>query len=162
MYKLAPSKATASRSGRQAYNDLYDTCGWKVGSYNVTKNQKPLYVRESNSKKSTDKISFKDFESSSDDKEIFYTIQLVPTLQGSGVNAKSKFYINVEKTDGDGKVILSKKVGTPDLWRKGVTSYRIDRIFTDSTGKSLVFIVEKTEETKEGKSIRYMVETTTF
>ena len=75
---------------------------------------------------------------------------------------ESKFYINLEKMDSDGNVLDARKIGTPDLKRKGVSNYRIDRIFTDSCGKSLIFIVEKTVIDDTGKSIRYMVEAARF
>lgn len=54
------------------------------------------------------------------------------------------------------------KVGTPDFKRKGITSYRIEKIFGDKSGKSLVFVVQKTLEDDTGTSIRYMVETVRF
>ena len=50
-------------------------------------------------------------------------------------------------------------VGSPDIKRKNVLGYRIDRIFSDKTGRNLVFVVEKTLQDVNGTSIRYMVET---
>ena len=49
--------------------------------------------------------------------------------------------------------------GNPDIQRKGVTGYAIDRIYTAPDGKGMVFVVEKTVEDSAGTSIRYMVET---
>lgn len=160
IFRTKPSKSTDNISGKKAFEDLIKKSKWYWGQYNCTPSQPGnlLYVRESEEKKSTDPIEFKDFESSTDENEIFYTITLVPEYFGEGKNVESKFYINLEKRDSDGNILLSQKIGTPELKRKGVSNYRIDRIFTDDSGKSLVFIVEKTIVDDTGKSIRYMVE----
>ena len=81
------------------------------------------------------------------------------TVEGSGDNLRSSFFITLEKKDGDGNVISRNIVGSPDIKRKKVTDYRIDRIFSDKTGRNLVFVVEKTLSDVNGSSIRYMVET---
>ncbi|MBQ3686583.1 MAG: DUF2259 domain-containing protein, partial [Treponema sp.] len=51
------------------------------------------------------------------------------------------------------------KVGNPQYERKGVSFYQIEKIFTDPSGKSIVFVIQKTVEDESGTSIRYMVET---
>ena len=116
-------------------------------------------LRESEKKLPTEEIVFKDFENSSAGNEVFYHVRLVPEFFGSGKNVKSKFYINVVQKNQNGEILSSMKVGTPDCQRKGISAYQIDKIFTDASGKSLVFIVQKTLEDDKGTSIRYMVET---
>ena len=64
----------------------------------------------------------------------------------------------IEKQDADGNVITRQKVGSPDIKRKGITNYKIERIFCDNSGKNLIFVIEKTLEDDTGISIRYMVE----
>ena len=56
-------------------------------------------------------------------------------------------------------ILFQKKVGTPDYKRSGISGYRITRIFSDQSGKNLVFVIEKFQEDETGTSIRYMVET---
>ena len=72
---------------------------------------------------------------------------------------RSRFYIKLEKQDSHGAPLFSKNVGSPNFERKGISNYRIDRIFTDESKKSIVFIIEKTLQDETGTSIRYMVET---
>ena len=104
-------------------------------------------------------IVFKDFEGSTSEQSIFYHIQLVKTVEGTGPALRSSFFITMERKDEAGKVISRHTVGSPDIKRKNVLGYRIDRIFSDKTGKNLVFVVEKTLQDVNGTSIRYMVET---
>jgi len=164
VFHTAPSKETASLTGKKAFELLREKAEWKIAKYNC----KPadagtlLYVRSDESKKPTDEIVFKDFEGSSDDKEIFYHIKLVPYYEGKGKNIRSSYYINLVKQDGNGNVLTRKIVGNPDIKRKGISSYKISRIFSDKSGRSLVFIIEKTLEDDTGTSIRYMVETFRF
>ncbi len=164
VFRTKPSTATSNISGKRAFEDLIKKSKWYWGQYNCTPSRPGnlLYVRESETKKPTDLIMFKDFEASTDEKEIIYCISLVPEYYGEGKNIESKFYIRLEKKDSDGNILETRKIGTPDLKRKGVSNYRIDRIFTDDSGRSLVFIIEKTTIDDTGKSIRYMVEASRF
>ncbi|MEE3314120.1 MAG: DUF2259 domain-containing protein [Treponema sp.] len=164
VFKTKPSAETASFSGKSAFESLIKKTGWYWKKYNCTPSSVGtlLYVRESESKKPTEVIQFKDFESSTAEKSIYYNIQLVPTFYGSGKNLESKFHICMEKKDSEGNLLASCIVGTPEFRRKGVVKYRIDKIFTDKSGKSFVFIVEKTQQDDTGLSIRYMVETVRF
>lgn len=164
VFRTKPSNSTANVSGKKAFEDLIKKSKWFWGKYNCVPSQPGnlLYVRESEEKKPTEQIVFKDFESSTDEKSVYYYITLVPEYFGNGKNVESKFYINLEKKDAEGNLIEAKKIGTPDLKRKGVCGYRIDRIFTDASGRSLIFIIEKTTIDDTGKSIRYMVEAARF
>ncbi|WP_407397430.1 DUF2259 domain-containing protein [Treponema sp.] len=164
VFKSKKGDVAQNASGKDAFDKLRSSTEWKLGKYNA----KPatadtlLYIRDSESKSATDEIIFKDFENSSEDQSVFYSIRLVPTFEGSGKNVKSKFYINVVRKDENGEILSTVKVGTPDFKRKGISGYKIDKIFTDASGKSLVFIVQKKLEDNTGTSIRYMVETYRF
>lgn len=155
------SKAPLDISGKTAYENLKAKCNWKISKYNA----RPagagtlLYLRESETKAPTEEIVFKDFEGISGESGIFYHVRLVPSFSGSGKNCRSKFFIEVLKKDSSGNTVSSFAAGTPGFERKGITSYQIERIFADKSGKSLVFVVKKTLEDDTGTSIRYMVET---
>lgn len=147
-------------SGRSAYDALKEKAAWKTSKYNA----KPatvktlLYLRDE-AKSPTEPIAFKDFEGVLGHEGYSYSVRLVPTFEGSGESCRSKFFIEVKESDANGASVSSFTVGSPDYEREGVTSYRIEKIFSDESGKSLVFIVQKTQEDSTGTSIRYMVET---
>lgn len=159
VFKTNPSSATASMSGKKAYDDLKAKSNSTIKKYNCTPYDiaNLLYLKEGSAV--TNDILFQDFDASYGDKDIFYRIKLVPTYRGKGKNVVSKYYINMQMEDGDGKVLKSWKIGTPDFERKGISSYQIERIFTDNAKKSMIFVIQKTLEDDSGTSIRYMVET---
>lgn len=161
VYKLEPGKETVSLSGKKAWEKLSESSEWKMGKYKLVHAdpENYIYVSETESKNPLDEIVFKNYEASTKDNPVYYHIRLCPTYEGKGSNVKSSFYINLDQIDGDGNKIMHHVVGTPSVKRKGVTGYRISRIFTDASGKSLVFVVEKKMEDDKGTSIRYMVET---
>ena len=68
----------------------------------------------------------------------------------------------VEKKDAEGNLISRTQVGSPDVVRKGVSGYKIEKIMCDKTEHNFIFVVEKTVEDEDGVSIRYMVETAVF
>ena len=164
VYKTEPSEKTSEMSGKKAYEDLKEKSLWKMAKYNA----KPcdasnlLYLRESEKKSPEEEIVFESFEESTAEERVFYHIKLVPEFEGKGKNVKSKFYISVKKSTDTGREIGSWKAGTPDFKRKGISSYLIDKIYTTSDSKSLVFVVQKTLEDDTGTSIRFMVETLRF
>ncbi len=164
VFKSKKCDVSPNASGKDAFDKLKSSTEWKIGKYNAKPaNAKTLlYLRDSESKGDTEEIVFKDFENSTEDHSVFYNVRLVPEYEGYGKNVKSKFYINVVRKDENGDVLSTIKVGTPDFKRKGISSYKIDKIFTDASGKSLVFIVQKKLEDNTGTSIRYMVETYRF
>ncbi|MDY4133113.1 DUF2259 domain-containing protein [Treponema sp.] len=164
VFKSKKGDVSPNASGKDAFDKLKSSTEWKIGKYNAKPaNAKTLlYLRDSESKGDTEEIVFKDFENSTEDHSVFYNVRLVPEYEGYGKNVKSKFYINVVRKDENGDVLSTIKVGTPDFKRKGISSYKIDKIFTDASGKSLVFIVQKKLEDNTGTSIRYMVETYRF
>jgi len=164
VFKTPASKETVSISGRTAFDQLYEKAEWKLSKYNckVSDASTLLYIKQDENKAPTDEIVFKDFEGSDEDTSVFYHVKLVPTFSGKGKSCKSSFYIELKKKDEYDKVLSSYKVGTPDFKRQGITSYSIEKIFTDKSGKNLVFVVQKVLEDDTGSSIRYMVETVSF
>lgn len=160
VFKTNPSQATASKSGKDVYEALYSKASWYLKRYNLQ--QAPvdnlLYVKDE--KKSGDsEIVFKDFEGSTVEQSVYYHIKLEKNVEGSGTGLKSSFFIGLEKKDENGRVISRNIVGNPDIKRKLVTDYAIEKIFSDRSGRNLVFVIEKKLSDVNGTSIRYMVET---
>ena len=160
VYKTNPSSSTVSKSGKAIFEELYSKAAWKLRKYDFkpAETDNLLYVRDDRKDGETE-IVFKDFEGSTPEKSVFYHIQLVKTVEGAGQTLRSSFFITMEKKDDGGNVISRHTVGSPDIKRKNVLSYKIDRIFSDKTGRNLVFVVEKTLQDVNGTSVRYMVET---
>ena len=160
VFKTQPSAATVSKSGKNVYDELLKKAEWELRKYEF----KPaavdnlLYVRD-DKKSGESEIVFKDFEGSTVEQSVFYHIKLEKNVEGTSSNLRSSFFITLEKQDGEGKLITRNIVGSPDIKRKLVTDYRIDRIFSDKSGRNLVFVIEKTLSDVNGSSIRYMVET---
>lgn len=159
VFRTLPSAATFKKSGKEVYEELLKKAEWTLKKYNLEKSlpDNLLFTRELPS--STGEIVFKDFEGSTVEKNIYYRIKLEKNVEGKGKASRSSFFILLEKHDEAGNVISRNIVGNPDIRRKGVTDYTINRIFTDKSGRNLVFVVEKQIEDETGTCIRYMVET---
>ena len=159
-YRIKPSSVTKNKKGKDLYGDLVGKSYFDYKKYNLkhATADKVLYIRESEAKGATEEILFKDFVSSVSADQAFYSVKLFPTVKGSGANAKSSFYIELVKKDSDGNVLASQKIGNPQIERKGVLSYKIERILCSTDGSSIVFNIEKTCEDKTGVNIRFMVE----
>jgi predicted secreted protein len=84
--------------------------------------------------------------------------QLVPTITGSGRNVRSQFYINLEVISPNNQV-KRYKVGTPNYIRQGIAQYNIKKVLVDSSGSSIIFVIEMMRTADNGYDIRYMVET---
>ncbi|MBO5137554.1 MAG: DUF2259 domain-containing protein [Spirochaetaceae bacterium] len=152
---------TTGKSGAELFNELKTKRAASfLSSYQLTTipPESLLYVASS-TKPSGNEIMFKDYENSTKDKTIFYDVRLMPLYEGKGSNTMSSFYIVMEKKDTEGNILSRNVIGNPEIKRKGVTSYAIDKIFTTPDGKGIVFLVEKTVTDSTGISIRYMVET---
>lgn len=160
VFRTKPSAVTADKSGAETYESLEGKSYYYFKNIKLKKAdpEHVLYICDDPSKAGTDTIEFQDFMNSDVENPTRFHIQLVPTVIGKGKNVKSSFYINVEKLDKDGKVISSCKVGSPDIIRKGISGYKIERIMCDASEKNFIFVVEKTMEDDTGISIRYMVE----
>ena len=163
VFKTKPSAVTAAKNGREVFEALEAKNFSYLGKIK-TEQADPehiLYILDDVNKSGTDEIVFTDFKSDIENPDTFH-IQLVPTINGSGKKVSSSFYIDVEKRDGDGNLIFKKKVGSPDIVRKGVYSYKIERIVCDKSEKSFIFVVEKMMEDDSGINVRYMVEAAKF
>ncbi len=168
VFTTKPSSATTSVSGRKAYEALLKKSGPALSKfkYSPSAPENLLYLRnvggkiaKAEAKSSSDRIVFQDYERSTDETDVFFKVQMKQTVKGSGKTVKSSYYIDMRMEDQNGKLLGSWKVGNPQYERKGVSSYEIERIFTDPSGSSIVFLIQKTVEDESGTSIRYMVET---
>jgi predicted secreted protein len=115
----------------------------------------PLYISLETSSSPGDggeTVEFRDFQAGAS-----YKASLIPTLEGYGANLKSSFYINVEKTAGDGSK-RSYVVGTPQIKRPLITSYRIRKAMIAPQEGSLIFVIEMKKPGDSGFDLRYMVE----
>jgi predicted secreted protein len=114
----------------------------------------PLYIALENGRtgEGGELIEFRDFQAGAS-----YRATLIPTLEGSGGNLKSSFFINVEKTGRDG-VKRTYTVGSPHFKRPLISSYRIRRVMTAPQEDSLIFVIEMKKSGANGFDIRYMAE----
>jgi predicted secreted protein len=111
----------------------------------------PLYVSLNGEDTGNGAIEFRDFEAGAS-----YRASLVPTIEGQGASLKSSFYINLERTDSRGT--RAYVVGTPQLKRPLVASYRIRKAMIAPHDGSLIFVIEMNRQGENGTEIRYMVE----
>ncbi len=111
-----------------------------------------LYVQAENGIRPAS-LSFRDFETGTE-----YEVSINILAEGSLAAVKSSFYIVVAIKTADGKTVR-KTIGLPGFRREGVRNYLVRRIITDSTGRTLVFVVEKELYEPKGSSVRFMVET---
>jgi len=101
-------------------------------------------------------ITFRDFEA-----DISYRANVVEKINGSGKNVRSSFYITLESTSGDGKE-KTFTIGTPQLERASIFSYRIKKVLVAPSGNSLIFVIEMKRYAENGHDIRYMIEAIRF
>ena len=110
----------------------------------------PLFVAMDNS--APTEAEFRDFESGAS-----YRASLVSYVEGSGSSLKSSFHINLERTARDG----SRKtytVGTPNLKRPLIASYRIKKVMIAPYDGSMVLVIEMKRQEGGDTDIRYMIE----
>jgi predicted secreted protein len=160
--RVFKSQGSAQKqSGFEVFEELKAKNGSFLNLYSCSssKEQQILYLREDDPRPAAETLEFTDFEYSTRDNPVLYSIRLVPHVEGKGKNALSSFYIVIERKNQAGAPIDRKLAGNPDIKRQGVSGYRIEKIFTDASGKNLVFVIEKTIEDGDGISLRYMVET---
>jgi len=164
VFKTKPTAVTADKNGKEIFEALETKNHFYLSNLKceTANNDHVLYILDDVKKTGTDDIVFTDFTSSEIEKQDTYHIKLVPTITGKGKNAKSSFYIDLTKTDANGNVVTTQKIGNPDIRRKGVTNYKIERIFCDKSEQNLIFVIEKHFEDDAGISIRYMVEVATL
>lgn len=160
VFRIKPTAVTAGKNGPEVYESLEAKSWYSLKALNLKKTgpDQLLYICDAPEKTGTQEIKFKDFAGSNIDAPDTYNIKVVKDVNGKGESAKSSFYIDLKKVDANGNVLLSKTVGNPSIKRTGVSDYKVEQIFTDKTGKKLIFVVEKTMHDKTGVLIRYMVE----
>lgn len=159
VFRTKPSKSTYAKAGRDIYDALLSKARWWLRKYDCKSVDSEHVIFTADGKSAgSDEIVFKDLEGSTVEREIFYHIKLVKTVEGSGQSLKSSFFITLEKADGNGHTLSRDMIGSPDIKRPSVTDYKIEKIFMDKSNRSLVFVVAKTLEEKHGTSVRYMVE----
>jgi len=162
IYRTNATEATAGKSGASVYDELKKKnttwlSSWKASPAEISE---VLYIRPYNSKTSESEIVVRDFEHSTAANTMQYTFKLVPFIEGKGASLTSSFYITVEKKDGTGKLLNKIVAGSPDVKRRGISGYNIEKIVCDKTATKFVIIVEKiSEEENAAPSVRYMVET---
>jgi len=117
----------------------------------------PLYISlEGDPAYNGENITFRDFISG-----ISYKAGLTETITGEGTNLRSSFYITLESSESDGTV-KTYTVGTPELRRPQIISYRIKKVLIAPSGNSLIFVIEMKRRSESGHDIRYMVEALRF
>jgi predicted secreted protein len=101
-------------------------------------------------------IEFRDFEQG-----FTYRATLISTVEGRGEGLRSSFYINVERTARDGSR-KSYVLGTPELQRPRIESYRIRKVVVAPQDGSVIFVIEMKKPVEGGHDLRYMVEALRF
>ncbi|AEJ20184.1 DUF2259 domain-containing protein [Gracilinema caldarium] len=145
------------QDGSGALYSLLSSNGSLFSKYGIDflRQSRPLYLSmdsKAGSSSNNTSIEFRDFETGDS-----YVANIVSLVEGSGDNIQSSFFINLECTKNDG----SKKkyvVGTPQLKRPAVQSYRICRVMIAPKDGSMIFVIEMTKKAISGSDIRYMVE----
>jgi predicted secreted protein len=113
----------------------------------------PLYIAlDGEDSVSGEQIEFRDFESGRS-----FRADLVPTIEGSGRNMRSSFYINLESSSKSGGT-RAYTIGDPDVKRPLIASYHIKKVVIDPRGDSVVFVIEMKRQAEGGYEIRYMAE----
>jgi predicted secreted protein len=120
---------------------------------NFLRQGQPLYIALDNDPPlSGESIEFRDFEAGNS-----FRASLVPFVEGSGENLTSSFYINLEYTSRSGEK-KTYVVGTPQLKRPQIASYRIKKVMIAPRDGSIIFVIEMKKQADGGYDIRYMVE----
>ncbi|MCR4940498.1 MAG: DUF2259 domain-containing protein [Treponemataceae bacterium] len=162
IYRTNATEATAGKSGASIYDSLKKKNAAWLDSWKSTPAElsEVLYIRPYNTKAAEDEVLVRDFEHSSSANTIQYSFKLMPYKEGTGASIYSSFYITVEKRDSAGKLLGKTVAGSPDVKRRGISGYAIEKIMCDKTGTKFVIVIEKiSEEENAAPSVRYMVET---
>jgi predicted secreted protein len=154
-----PSAIAQGQDGSGVLYTLLSNNTALTGRYNINfQNQGlPLYIsRDENPPRAGETIDFRDFITGKR-----YTARLIPTINGSGADTRSSFYISLEVCSPDGR-IANYTVGTPNFVRQKIISYNIKRVIINAGGDSLIFVIEMKRVADNGHDIRYMVEALRF
>ncbi|MCL2441611.1 MAG: DUF2259 domain-containing protein [Treponema sp.] len=156
--RISFTQDTAIRAGQDGSGILHrlvssNTALTSRHNINFQNQGLPLYIsRDENPPSRGERIEFRDFLSGKS-----YKAQLVPTITDSGMNVSSRFHINLEVTSPNGQT-KTYTVGTPNFMRQRVSQYNFKRVIIDSTGNSVIFVIEMRRAAENGHDIRYMVE----
>jgi predicted secreted protein len=160
--KASYTQDSSIKAGQDGSGILYQLLGSNTNlssRYNINfQNQgQPLYIsRNEKPPERGETIDFRDFIWGKS-----YKAQLIPTINGTGTNTRSSFYINLDVTSSNGQT-KSYTVGTPSITRQRIVSYNIKKVLIDSTGNSIIFVIEMKRVAENSFDIRYMVEAIRF
>jgi len=112
----------------------------------------PLYVSPPGDGAPGAAIEFRDF-----DGRFTYRATLVSTVEDLGATVRSSFHINLERQGADGSR-KSYTVGTPQLKRPDVISYRIRKVMIAPKDGSMILVIEMRKQNGKDIDVRYMVE----
>lgn len=149
----------AGQDGSGVFYQLLNRNSSLVNRYRINnQNQgQPLYIsRNESPPNSGETIGFRDFISGKS-----YKARVVPTITGSGQNTRSSFFIDLETRFPDG-MTCKISVGNPQIVRQRVASYNINKVLIDTTGRSIIFVIETKRVAENGFDTRYMVEVVRF
>ncbi|MDR3311682.1 MAG: DUF2259 domain-containing protein [Spirochaetaceae bacterium] len=160
-YSTRPSVGPGNKSSLAVFEELRSKSVLTLSKYAPVPVPlaRTLYLRENEQKPPEDTLEFEDYERVTGEVPIVYSVRLAATFSGLGQNIKSTLDIIVEEKDTAGNVRARYHVGNPQITRIGVKGYSVSKIFTDQSGRSLVFVIEKLIVDPTGLSVRYMVET---
>jgi len=149
----------AGQDGSGVFYQLLNNNSGLAGRYSINfQNQgQPLYIsRNDNPLERGETINFRDFISGKS-----YRAELVPVITGSGLNVKSSFYIELNTVFPNGLTSIIK-IGNPQIVRQQVAAYNIKKVLIDTTGNSIIFVIEMKRTAENGFDTRYMVEVVRF
>jgi predicted secreted protein len=159
VFRAESGGTNQNKSSGAIFSELQGKIAPSLARYSRVPLNRTLFLHENERKSPLEELNFKDYERATG-QDVFYTVQLLPTFSGTGARTTSTLEIRVEERNEKGELRHSYRVGNPAVQRTGITAYAISKIFTDESGKNLVFVVEKTVADSTGSSIRYMVEAT--
>jgi predicted secreted protein len=145
----------AGQDGSGIFFRLINSNSSLAGRYGINfQNQGlPLYIsRTEYPPENGEKIDFRDFAS-----EKQYIAELIPTRFNSAQGVSSSFYIKLESRLPNGQT-RNYTVGNPQIKRPQIASYNIKRVLIDTSGESLIFVIEMKRLAANGFDIRYMIE----
>lgn len=150
-------KPEVGQTGRGALFTLLEKNRELVSKYGIEHlNRGRLIYLLVNGEEAKPQLSFRDFNTGNR-----FDVKLDQTVRGEGEQARASFHIQLSVHLSDGGV-AAHTVGRPGYERDGVLGYVIRKIILSPNGRSLVFVIERTEQGEDGSNIRYMVETVRF
>jgi predicted secreted protein len=114
----------------------------------------PLYVTLKNGHDPfSNDISFRDFDAGTT-----WSAKLNCSYEGEGDSARSWFSVTVSCANANGPA-FTKKIGSPEIKRKNISSYSIKKVIVPPDRSSIIFVIETKSPSGD---LRYMVETLTL